>query len=332
MIPSLSDKKVKDTIIDCLKNSFYPEGISFGISIQDLDEIDFSDIDSEIRVITLPKNIIYGIGQTRRFLEGLYNQEDYILNIDCHTSFSKNWDITLINSHKKLENSDYAVISQPLRDRFYDVTYKSKITEPEHPGSSSFLDYSPENLKLAEEDIITTPHISNWITSHFIFASSNFIKCGYPIEYIFGQQDFLLAMKLFCFGFTIYELPYTVLATEAKDKVEITKRHDFLYSPVKNKTNVKIRDEVGLVGKTTDIEYANIKTDWSNHFKKLDNANRQGSDIFEPNITLELAKLVVLGYNYYTDLREKQKSPKDFLYFHGLSDGQIDKKIRRGVL
>lgn len=327
MIPSLSDDRIKDTILDCIDKSDNPIGLSFGISLQGLSSIDLSDIKNEIRVITLPSNIVYGLGRTRSFIQGLYNDEDYVLSIDCHTGFKKGWDSDLISWHSQLPESSMAVISQPLRDRFLDIFYKTIVTETEHLGSHIPIEHSSKCFIDSKDREIYDPFLSNWIMPHFIFAGKEIMKLKYPIGYLWGEEDILLSLLLFCNGFSIYEIPKTYMVTEAKDKKSIFDRSSFLNSPLKY-NDFELSDvDSGAIGEYLGIEYPKVNTRWSNH---LINIGATEDDL--PNSKKQLALLILKGYNYYMDLRGLKKSIQDFFDFHGVSEIQLRNRLKDRVL
>ena len=323
MIPSLSDERVRETVLDCINKSDNPDGLSFGISIQDLSNIDFSDIKNEIRLITLPKNIVYGLGRTRNFIQGLYNDEDYILSIDCHTGFKNGWDSELIHWHSQLPDSNMAVISQPLRDRFLDVVYRTIIEETEHTGSHMPIEHSTKNYVDSEDRKIISPYLSNYIMPHFIFSGKEIMNVKYPIGFLWGEEDILLSMALFCNGFSIYEIPKTYMITEAKDKVSVYERNKFLNSPIEI-TKIKLAD-IGsdIVGQRANIQYPKINTRWSNHLTSINATSKN-----RPEAEKELALLILNGYNYYMDLRGLTKNIKEFFDFHGVSEIQLRNRLK----
>lgn len=327
MIPTLSDERIRETILDCIDKSDNPVNLSFGISLQGLSNIDLSDIKNEIRQIILPSNVVYGLGRTRSFIQGLYNDEDYVLSIDCHTGFKKGWDSNLLKWHSQLPNSGKAVISQPLRDQFMDVFYRTIISETDQPFSHIPIEHSQKNYKDSGDRKINSPVLSNYIMPHFIFAGKEFMNVKYPMGLLWGEEDILVSLVLFCNGFSIYEIPKTYMTTESKDRTSVYERSKFLSSPLNHSGLKPAEPDPQITGNRIKIEYPELQARWSNHLINI-NATKNSM----PETEKQFALLILNGYNYYMDLRGLDRSIKDFFNFHGVSERQLHNRLKDRVL
>jgi hypothetical protein len=319
MIPSLGDHSIKNTVLDCINKAKNPNSIVFGLSLQGLNDLRFDDIKNEKRIIYLDSNIVYGIGKTRYQLQQLYNEEDYILSIDCHTSFRENWDEKIINEYLKL-NDDHAVISQflhptPVGDYRESVYEYSKI-------DAWAMKYVPG----IETKIVNGARLTQRICPHFIFANKNFMNIDYPYFYFWGDEDHILSIKLFCNGFNIYEMQNTHLSTVSKSKSACLERSNWFIAGIKKYAediNYTLVDENEVViGKDSNIVYDYNNIDLSNHL-----INKQtGRPI---NQQKEAALLLENGYSdiLKEDFRNTKRSIKQYFEFHGIPWEQVEESI-----
>lgn len=95
-ISSLEDEELHKTIIDCIEKSSKDNELFFGLHecyINKKTEFNLDNV--KILYSKCPENL--GIGRGRYIANKFYNNEDYYLQVDAHTRFAKNWDISLIN-------------------------------------------------------------------------------------------------------------------------------------------------------------------------------------------------------------------------------------------
>jgi hypothetical protein len=317
MIPSLFDPSIQKTVEDCLEKAKYPDRITFGLSLQGVENVDFSHIKNEKKIIILEKNIVYGIGKTRYQLQQLYNNEDYILSIDCHTGFSKHWDESLINQHELL-NNDKAIISQFLSERFMEHCTKSKYVYSETDAWG--IDYVHQH----NIDFIKNKSLSQRIAPHFIFATKEFAKIPYPYMYFFGDEDHILSIKLFCNGFDMYELENTYLTTLPKNTKDCSDRSNWFLSAVnkhQTKYNYTLSENIDS-NFSSNIQYPLEADSLSNHLFYF------GTNTMIDKQT-EVPRLIKEGFSdvLMEDFRNTARSIKDYFSFHNITDNQIKSKI-----
>jgi hypothetical protein len=324
MIPSLFDPSIQKTVEDCLEKAKYPDRITFGLSLQGVENVDFSHIKNEKRIIILEKNIVYGIGKTRYHLQQLYNNEDYILSIDCHTGFSNNWDQTLIDQHNLIQN-DKAIITQFLSERFMTNCTKSKYiySTPDAWG----LKY----VNSTDLDFIKDRHISQRAAPHFMFGTKELSKIPYPYMYFWGDEDHILSIKLFCNGFDMYELDRTYLTTVPKSAKDCDDRSKWFLSAInKYETGKKYTLSEGTeFEQSSGIIYDSDNIDLSEH-------------LFYPgtkvvvDMVKETKSLIRNGFSdiFMEDFRNTQRSIVDYFTFHNVVhqiDGIVDKGNEQAV-
>jgi hypothetical protein len=319
MIPSLGDYSIKDTILDCINKAKNPENLTFGISLQNLNDLRLNDIKNEKRIVILDSNIVYGIGKTRYHIQQLYNEEDYILSIDCHTSFKQNWDELIINEYLKL-NDEYAVISQFLHEIPVE-DYKESIYE-----YSKIDAWAMKYFYSLDSNIVDDFRITQRVCPHFIFANKNFMNIDYPYFYFWGDEDHILSIKLFCNGFNIYELKNTYMSTVPKSKQACHERSNWFISAISKYDNYAnytlVDDNEIIVGNNSSINYDYSNIELSNHL-----INKQTNKPI--NQQKEAALLLENGYSNILkeDFRNTKRSIKQYFEFHGISWEKVEESI-----
>jgi hypothetical protein len=322
MIPSLYDYDVKKTILNCISNAKHPERISFGISLQGLDNIHLEDIPNEKRILILDKNVVYGIGKTRFFLQQMNCNEDYFLSIDCHTNFDNHWDETLINKYKEI-NDPMAVISQPLTPELNHKYYKARYVYDDVAIFPIRYQFSnSDNL-----DPILNFNLSNFLCSHFIFGSNKFFKIQYPSYFYWDVQDALLSIKLFCHGFNIYELERVPISTTPKDMEACNDRSAWFHTALNQYTDkypIKFDYPYNFIGERINIEYEYDNLHLSNHLLTFDKSLE---------IDINLGVLEILRDGHSNIIKENflglSRTTKDFFDFFNISQNEIDITINR---
>jgi hypothetical protein len=98
-IPSYRDPELIPTLQDCFDKARWPSDLRVGLCWQH-DEADslgaFAD-DRRVRVIDVPYVESRGLGWARSQCATRYEGEDFVLQLDSHHRFIKDWDATLID-------------------------------------------------------------------------------------------------------------------------------------------------------------------------------------------------------------------------------------------
>ena len=98
-IACFSDPDVIDTVQDALAQAAHPERLTFGICLQalayDHSYQGLSDF-PQVRLDRIPVEEARGPIYARSRCEALMDDEDYFLQLDCHSRFYAGWDEILI--------------------------------------------------------------------------------------------------------------------------------------------------------------------------------------------------------------------------------------------
>lgn len=221
------DKELIKTVQDCKKMAKYPDSVHFGIVI--IENLEFYEkITKELSNI---KNISFlykeeknnlGVAKGRNFAASMYNNEDYFLQIDPHTRFNQDWDVTLIdtfNQAVETVNNKKTILTGYLgkylyhkdNDQIYvddNLAYTKWIPNkfiigdiipawthaPLHSISDK-LNIFLQNNKFAPASLIS---------GHFMFGNSYFGKdIHLPEHLLFWEEEIIQTIELINDGFSI---------------------------------------------------------------------------------------------------------------------------------
>lgn len=216
-IASYRDPLLWSTVSDCINNAKFPHNIRFGI-------VDQSDTAYDVKNHPYSKQISYfhfnssysrGPCWARSISNALYNNEDFILQIDAHTVFDKNWDEALINSLQQcLRLSPKCIISS------YPLSFEiinSNIVKNKRPNMA--LVFKPAREAVIKEDnpFITfigheirsdEPILGCHVAGGFIFGPGHFFQeVPYDPTIYFSGEEQNIAIRAWTKGWDIYQIP-----------------------------------------------------------------------------------------------------------------------------
>jgi len=206
------------TIVDCIKKANKPENFFFGVVDQNeksqKSEIEKLGLSHHLRYIYINKLETLGVSWARNIAFSLFDDEEYLLQIDSHMLFENNWDITLINQYTDLKKiSDKPVISTYPYDFSLDENNNPSFNLPSdkyvlvlrpHPDTSLKEDNAV--LRFRAEHKLSNAHVNGChIAAGFIFTSSDFIhEVSYdPFLYFHGEEQ-SLSIRAYTKGWDIY--------------------------------------------------------------------------------------------------------------------------------
>jgi hypothetical protein len=205
-IASYRDHDLPNTVADALIQAEFPENLTFGICWQfgEKENPSIYDHDPRFRVIKIPSIQSRGACWARSLCNQRYQGEDFVLQVDSHTRFAKNWDTTTIDCFKRLQNSKAILTSYPAgftpqedRAAWHPVPLVIKITnlgedvdaEPDHPHRS----------------MRSGPWRARHFAAGFVFGTGEMIqKVPYDPEMYFKGEETSMAVRLFTNGFDLW--------------------------------------------------------------------------------------------------------------------------------
>jgi len=217
-IPSMVDTETAATIKNAIEAAEYPERIFVGVSFKDLNKKEYNkvlklaekypNISAEFIKLKRRKVSEYGTGDGRFRSHQLYSGQDYMLQVDSHTYFDKNWDSYLIKLFKEFKDQSgiekFVLTSyipyysyQPERSR-----HTGEFCLPRYPHlivDDFFLRYLP---KWDDTPIPENANLDKFIpcvkfNGAFAFGDKNFINnTGVFKDAIFYDEELIQTINL----------------------------------------------------------------------------------------------------------------------------------------
>jgi len=222
-IPSLDDLELEYTIESAFKNATNPERVYIGVNLLSMykhtlkklkrmskkyPNISFSyEKQKKNNINTL------GVGRGRKNAEILYSGQDYLLQVDSHTHFEKNWDsymIDLFEEAVKEVGDDKLVITCIPPVFGYDAEKNPYRTGPNtrYPvflNNEFFINVVPrwkseDSLEVTQKRLIPSPKAN----SAMIFGNKKFAQnTGISEEAIFYDEEIIYSINLVGNGFAL---------------------------------------------------------------------------------------------------------------------------------
>jgi hypothetical protein len=214
-LPAYRDPELVPTIKNALENAKYPNRIHFGICRQfcetdEFDNLDEFRKDSRFHIMDVPYKEAKGLPWARAQInETLLTDQDYILQLDSHHRFEKNWDVTLIEMHSGLEADGYKPILAaylPLYDPFNDP--EGRTMEPWQQTFACFYPHGTIFIRpglLHGWETMTKPPMSRFLSGHFCFARSEWAKeIRHDPDIYFSGEELNLTVRSYTHGYDLF--------------------------------------------------------------------------------------------------------------------------------
>lgn len=315
-IPSFEDPFIVDTIDSALNNASNPKNLFFVIALQyknvKMPSVKKYDSNLNIRFLFVDVDGRPGRNQIRHNLLKYYNNEDYVLFIDSHTNFAKNWDLEVVKDYRKLQDiyGEKVLLSKQL------ATPPGKICSCNKddqvcPGHEDVTMWSP----LKESDIRFMSFHGYPAKPEIAFdASLEFIETNFNCHhFLFGNKDFVLDVGILDGVMTTFE-------------EQISSFRSFLlgwrtyspayFSPVEH-DHQKYYEELS--------KYPNLKR--GETLGKLPNKDSRDMVKDSDDIFLELDKMFLFNTGRFRVIGAKS-TPKDFFSRIGLLDHYLSMKAK----
>lgn len=214
-LPAYRDPELIPTIRDALTNAKYPERVTFGICRQYDPEDGFDDLteyknDDRFKIYECLYTEAKGLPWARAIInERLLGDEDYILQLDSHHRFAKDWDETLIEMHQGLEAKGYKPILAaylPLYTPFNDPD--GRVQEPWQQQFACFYPHGTIFIRpglLHGWQNMTEPPMSRFLSGHFCFARTEWAKeIKHDPDIYFSGEELNLTVRSYTHGYDLF--------------------------------------------------------------------------------------------------------------------------------
>jgi hypothetical protein len=228
------DSELEHTINTCLNNSV--NNITIAIAMIDNYEfyLQMKEKYKNVKFLYATKEEGLGIGKSRILAASMYDNEEYFLQIDAHTSFFKNWDQELIRQFehaKKITGKEKIVLSgyPPRYERFHSKLYISGVLNyPVFLENEFILNAIP---KWGDKELDLEYYPLNKISANFMFSNKHLAKnLGVEINSIFWEEEILQSINLIDNNFILlYPEKKAVLAHRYQENGGINRPHIFDY-------------------------------------------------------------------------------------------------------
>ncbi len=213
-VASYRDQVCTNTLTELYKQAEFPENVFVGICQQNKNDDsecipeDFQ-YKNNVRIIRIPEHEARGPTFARYLCSTLWYGEQYYMQIDSHSKFTKNWDTKCINMIKEIKSlnlSQKPVIS----------AYPTSIDDYREDDNSNqvptmcrayFTDRNMISLQGAEHQKHTDYYETPYLASGFFFCESIFLyELPYDpyLDYIFIGEEIEHAIRFYTNGYNIY--------------------------------------------------------------------------------------------------------------------------------
>ena len=212
------DPEIVRTIKSAIDNASNLNELYFGVVLQEFekDYPDFSWVPNLSIKYMHPRDA-RGAGFARAEVMAMYSNQDYYLQIDSHTIFEKNWDLTCINEHNKakdISKNDKIILSyfppafhiESNGTIFFIKNDKEKPPYPtrQKPILNRRNEWTAERIEFSDKTM-SAPEQSSTVLAGFIFTTGNIVKeVPYDPDISFFGEELCFAMRAWTRGWDIY--------------------------------------------------------------------------------------------------------------------------------
>jgi hypothetical protein len=208
-IASYRDPQLVPTVRDCLDKARNPERLRFGICWQHgRNETlpDWFDGD-QFKVLDVDYGDSRGANWARAEVMGLWDGEEWYLQLDSHHRFAPDWDAVLLDEIART-GSDRPVLTT------YGPPFSPGEPEPveQTPMSMQLRGFTPDGMPtfmprpIEDWEQRTRPHRARFVSAHLLFAPGEFVRdvpCD-PDLYFTGDES-TLGVRAFTHGYDLFE-------------------------------------------------------------------------------------------------------------------------------
>jgi hypothetical protein len=221
-IISANEKDLKQTVLSAMDNSANPEDLTFVIFdslLNGFPEIDFTEF----------KNVFYmkmefsgtqGVGLARLIASSIIPPDtDYVLQLDSHMLFVKDWDVKLINGFQMLEKiADKPIISSRAPSWEYDEN--GEIVYSEVNDSVQKLVFKNLEIAVSQDgyptiegaDVLDGEYIEhNLISAQFTFSRPDlYSEILHDPRLVWGGDEPIVSLRAWSRGYRMFSIRPTI--------------------------------------------------------------------------------------------------------------------------
>jgi len=314
-LPAYREPELVPTIKSALENAELPERLVFGICRQYNPEDGFDNVDEfrddkRFKIKDIPYLEAKGLPYARAVInEELLDDEEFVVQLDSHHRFSKNWDSTLIEWYNTLKADGHNPLIcgyLPYYNPFKDP--EQRVQEPWLSEAASFYPHGtifirPTGIPNWRE--LDKPFPARFLSGHFAFGPNKWAKdVKHDPNIFFSGEELNLSVRSFTHGYDLFHPHRTIIwhATMREERSGMlvwddqSKRGESMWHTQQDIGRSRIRQligveegghdltgyELGAVRTVRDYEkYAGI------HFKRKSFQKHTTMNLFPPNPQFE---------------------------------------------
>lgn len=230
-LPAYREPELIPTIKDALAQAKYPERIHFGICRQFNPEDGFDNIDefrddSRFHIYDMPYEQAKGLAYARSIInEKLLTDQEFVLQLDSHHRFTKNWDTTLIKWYDQLKKEGHNPLLcgyLPYYNPFNDPA--DRVQEPWYSEAASFYPHGTIFIRPTGFPVdwkkLDKPVPARFISGHFCFGPNKWAKeIKHDPDIFFAGEELNLSVRSFTHGYDLFH-PHRVVIWHATMREE----------------------------------------------------------------------------------------------------------------
>ena len=238
------DPDVINTINNCLENADHPEKIVFGICYQHDPKDDCLkgyENNKQFKIIKMHWKDAKGPAYARALIYDLFTDEDYYLQIDCHSRFYKQWDTKIIHCFQECKK-----INEKIIISYYPINILNMHNEQHQKAIAniSTIRSVDKNTGIKTHgrfiDIKNAPKTSWGISAAMLFFDKEaYAEVPFDKEIYYGlqfEEQVVLAARYWTHGYDIFTPNQHILATEYLTNVKRQKEKLIINSNLKKET------------------------------------------------------------------------------------------------
>jgi hypothetical protein len=224
-LASYCDPELALTIEDCLARAHRPDRLRFGILHQfDVDgarevredALDHLAGDDRFRIATRDHREARGGCWARHGVQGLYEGEEYTLQVDAHSRFADDWDLELVTVATELDTDRPLITGFPPayhRDDGGDVIDRQdrdrvptvRVTRWAEEG---WIDHPTEVV----DHGVAAPRRTRVLSGALVFAPGSWVDdVRQDPGHIYTGEEFALTLRSYTQGYDLFEPPRVVV-------------------------------------------------------------------------------------------------------------------------
>jgi hypothetical protein len=266
-IAAYRDPQLLPTLRDLFGKAKEPQNITVGITWQhspddEWDTLDEFKNDTRVKAIDIDYKNSQGVCWARNLVQSLYDNETYTLQLDSHHRFAQDWDATLIDMLKDLQNKGH---KKPLITAYIpsfdpDNDPASRVQEPWKMNFDRFIPegavfFLPASFDSWDDN--TQPLPGRFYSAHFAFSVGAFCtEVPHDPEYYFHGEEISIAVRAFTHGYDIFH-PHKVVCWHEYTRKGRTKQwdDDKKWAERNNFCHLKNRKLFEMDGEKRDIDF-----------------------------------------------------------------------------